>query len=190
MVLKQKLQEVFYKGSKINSSIANHEHYDKIEHISDLISQQFSENYSEILIKENDKSILLSFKDINKDIKFDILITKHVVHVLYQLKDKEVLFQFGSCYYYCDFIPELISYFDNLDDYYNNIQKLEENLDFSKVLFHFKHSTMSGDNLVKDKEFISLGYDVDNKIDIMNDNDIFYKEQQNNSLISIQICDK
>lgn len=83
MVLKQKLQELFNKGSKINSSIANLENYGKIEHISDLISQQFLENYSEILIKENDKSILLSFKDINKDVKFDIMITKHIVHVLY-----------------------------------------------------------------------------------------------------------
>ena len=189
MVLKQKLQEVFNKGSEINSSIANHKHNGKIEYISDLISQQFSKYCSETL-KQDNNSILFSLKDTEEDIKFNIVITKHIVHLLYQFKEKEILIQFGSCYYYCDFIPQLISYFDNLNDYFNNIQQLEENLDFSKVLFHFKHSTTSKDHFITDEEFMCLGFDLDNKIDIFNNKEMFYKEQENNSLISIQIFDR
>lgn len=190
MLLNIELKNFFKEASKLNSSLVNFVCDNSFNVKINSIFSKFILINSSSEIKHDSKKLHLVFRNFKDKIYCDIVFTKQILMVSFKGNDRDILIQFGSYYYYTDFIPEVISYSENLYNYLENIKNLNYDLDFDNVLFHFEHSKKIGCEYLKDEEFICIGSDLETRIDILNNRERFYKEQQNNNLISIQIYEK
>lgn len=190
MLLNIELKNFFIEASKLNSSLITFVYDNRFQYKINSIFSKFILTHLSSEIKNDSKKLHLIFRNFKNKIYCDIVVTEQILMVSFKGNDRDILIQFGSYYYYIDFIPEVISYSENLYNYLENIKNLNYNLDFDKVLFHFEHSKKICCEYLKDEEFICIGSDLETRIDILNNRERFYKELQNNNLISIQIYEK